>query len=121
MAKYKNKKVEIDGIVFDSKKEADRWKHLRLLEDAGMIRCLRRQQKFILIPAQYSQTELTKSSKPKCLERECTYIADFSYMDDFGKLHVEDVKGYRRAGAYNIFVIKRKLMLQKYGIRVEEI
>lgn len=50
--KYNNKKVEVDGIIFDSKREAERYQELSLLEKAGVIRDLQRQVKYILIPAQ---------------------------------------------------------------------
>lgn len=120
-SKYKNRKVEVNGIVFDSKKEAFRYQELLALEQAGAIYNLKRQVKFILIPAQYSTEEFTKSGKPKCIERECSYNADFVYLDYKRRLCVEDVKGYRKDGAYNIFTIKRKLMLHVHGIRVIEV
>jgi hypothetical protein len=120
MAKYKNKKIEVDGITFDSRKEAKRYQELKLLQDAGMIRDLQMQVKFVLIPAQYSKTEFTKAKKPKCIERECAYIADFVYFNEYGERIVEDVKGYRNGGAYNVFKIKRKLMLL-HGIRIKEV
>ena len=116
MAKYKNKKIEVDGIVFDSKKEAKRWKELILLEKAGSINNLKRQVKFILIPAQYSTEEFTKKGTPKCIERECSYIADFVYLEK-GKQVAEDTKGFKTKD----YIIKRKLMLYFYGIRVKEI
>lgn len=119
--KYKNKRTIIDGIEFQSRKEANRYRQLKLLEGAGMIRDLQMQVKYVLIPAQYSKDEFTKSGKPKCIERECSYTADFVYYDEYGELVVEDVKGYRKDGAYNIFTIKRKLMLQVHGIRIKEI
>ena len=50
-SKYKNRKVQVDGIIFDSAKEANRWKELEMLEKAGKIEDLRRQEKYILIPA----------------------------------------------------------------------
>lgn len=53
-------------------------------------------------------------------ERAVRYIADFVYERD-GRTVVEDVKGYRHGTAYNVFSIKRKLMLEKYGIEVAEI
>ena len=121
MAKYKNKKVEVDGVLFDSKKEAKRYQELKLLQAAGMIRDLKMQVKFVLIPSQYSKTEFTKGKKPKCIERECSYIADFVYFNEYGERIVEDVKGYRKAGAYNIFSIKRKMLLYFHGIRVKEV
>lgn len=111
MAKYNNKKVTIDGITFDSQKEYQRFCELRLLERAGAIRDLQRQVSFTLIPVQ--------KRKGKVIERECSYKADFTYLGN-GELVVEDVKGYRKGAAYSIFVIKRKLMLEKYNIKIRE-
>lgn len=116
MAKYKNRKIEVNGILFDSRKEAKRYNELLLLEMAGAIQDLERQVKFLLIPAQYSKREKTKSGKPKCLERECAYIADFVYKLN-GETVVEDTKGFRTTE----YVIKRKLMLHEHGIRIKEI
>ena len=58
----------------------------------------------------------------KVVEHECSYVADFVYTQD-GETVVEDVKGYRdpSSAAYAKFVIKRKLMLERYGIRVKEV
>ena len=126
--KYKNKKVVIDGITFDSKKEAGRYKELKTLERAGIIQKLQRQVKYVLIPAQYERKgevytkgkEKGKPKKGKLKERECAYYADFVYMQD-GNTIVEDVKGYRNGQAYNLFVIKRKLMLYVHGVAVKEL
>ena len=111
-SKYHNRKIkDLDGQTFDSKKEFRRWRDLQLLERAGQIEDLRRQVKYVLIPAQ--------RIGGKVVERECSYIADYVYTKD-GKTIVEDCKGFRKGEAYALFVIKRKLMLQKYGIRVVE-
>lgn len=118
MSKYHNRKVKTyDGNVHDSRKEAVRWMQLKLLERAGQITELKRQVKFVLIPSQYGTDE---NGKKKLLEREASYIADFVYMEN-GKKVVEDVKGYKGGGAYSVFSIKRKLMLQVYGIRIKEV
>ena len=126
--KYKNKKVVIDGITFDSKKEAGRYKELKTLERAGIIQKLQRQVKYVLVPAQYERTDEVytkgkdkgKPKKGRLIERECAYYADFVYMQN-GNTIVEDVKGYRNGQAYNLFVIKRKLMLYVYGVTVKEL
>ena len=86
-----------------------------------MIYNLKRQVKFILIPSQYSTEEFTKTGKAKCIERECAYIADFVYQDHKGKIHVEDIKGYKQSLGYSYYAVKRKLMLYVHGIRVKEI
>ena len=126
--KYNNKKVMVDGIKFDSKKEATRYKELKTLERAGIIQDLQRQVKYVLIPAQYEPSgeiytkgkEKGKPKKGKLIERECAYYADFVYTEN-GKTVVEDVKGYRDGQAYNLFTIKRKLMLYVHGIIVKEL
>lgn len=118
MNKYRNKKVVRNGITYDSKKEADRHAVLKLLERAGKIRCLERQVKFVLIPAQYEPDTVGKRGgikKGKLLERECSYVADFVYEEN-GKKVVEDTKGFRTAD----YKIKRKLMLYVHGIKIKE-
>lgn len=119
--KYHNKKITIEGLTFDSKREAKRYQELRLLEKAGEITDLQTQVKFVLIPAQREPDTIGPKGgrKPgKLLERECAYLADFVYTDTRtgGKI-VEDTKGMRTAD----YIIKRKLMLQMYGIRIREI
>lgn len=119
MAKYGNRKIEVDGIVFDSKKEARRYQELKLLEKSGEIENLSRQVKFVLIPAQREAGTMTKRGniKPgKLIERECAYIADFYYKEN-GIPVVEDTKGYRTKE----YIIKRKLMLHIHGIRIREV
>ena len=112
--KYKNRKVLVDGIKFDSAKEARRYRELKLLEDAGEIKDLRRQVRYELIPAQRIDGKL--------VERKVDYVADFCYSRTKDlKLVVEDVKGYRDGGAYRVFVIKRKLLLSVWGIKIDEI
>ncbi len=106
--KYHAKKTELDGITFDSRKEAQRYAELRLLERSGAIHNLRRQVRYELIPAQ--------KKDGKTIERACHYIADFVYEEN-GKTVVEDVKGYRTKE----YVLKRKLMLQVHGIEVREV
>ena len=121
MTKYHSKKIVIDGIQFDSQKEAKRWRELSLLERAGAITDLERQVKFVLIPAQYEDVFdfKTKTFKHgKCIERECAYIADFAYLDyTTGRKTVEDTKGFKTKD----YIIKRKLMLWVHGIRIKEV
>lgn len=118
MSKYLNRKVTtFDGYSHDSRKEAVRWLHLKMMEKAGRITDLKRQVKFVLIPTQYMKDE---KGKKKVLERQTSYIADFVYKEN-GEIVVEDVKGYKDGGAYRVFTIKRKLMLQVYGIQIKEV
>ena len=118
-AKYRNKKTTVNGIVFDSKKEAKRYNELLAFEKAGIITDLRTQVKFVLIPAQRGPDSIGPKGgrKPgKLLERECAYVADFVYFID-GKMVVEDVKGERTKD----YIIKRKLMLWVKNIIITEI
>ena len=119
MAKYHNKKIEIDGKIFDSRKEAKRYKELKLLEWAGEIKDLQTQVKFILIPTQREADTIGKRGgvhKGKVIEKECAYIADFVYMENGNKV-VEDTKGFKTKD----YIIKRKLMLHVHNIRVKEV
>lgn len=124
MSKYNNKKITVDGMVFDSQKEYRRWCELKLLERAGKISKLKRQVTFELVPPQYENVErYGKSGRLQdgvmCVEHAVKYVADFVYIQD-GKKVVEDVKGCRKGGAYNVFAIKRKLMLYLHGIKILE-
>ena len=122
--KYNAKKVSVDGIEFDSKKEARRYQELLLLQKAGEIYMLERQKVYELIPAQREPDTVGKRGgviKGKLIERAVEYVADFVYTDKNGKTVVEDVKGFREGGAYAVFVLKRKLMLYRYGIKIIEV
>lgn len=102
-----------------SKKEEKRLIKLKELESLGKITDLQTQVKYMLIPSQWETVVVNGKPKRKCVEQCCSYIADFVYKEN-GQLVVEDVKGYRRGAAYSLYAIKRKLMLQVYGIRVKE-
>lgn len=118
--KYGNKKIEADGKTFDSKKEYKRYCDLKLLERAGEISDLMCQFKFTLIPALREKPTVGKRGgvKPgKVIEHECSYIADFVYRDKDGNWVVEDTKGIRTKD----YVLKRKMMLFFYGIRITEL
>lgn len=119
LTKYHNKKTTVNGEVFDSKKEAKRCGELLLLQKAGAISDLERQVKFVLIPAQREADTVGPRGgikKGNLLEKECAYIADFVYWEG-GKMVVEDTKGFRTAD----YIIKRKLMLHVFGIKIKEI
>ena len=119
--KYHNRKTTVNGITFDSKKEAVRYNELLLRQELGLISNLERQVKFVLIPTQREPDKTgSRGGKTagKVIERECSYIADFVYFDiDSGCQVVEDTKGIRTPE----YVIKRKLMLFLKGIRIREI
>lgn len=108
MQKYRNKKVTIDGIVFDSKREAKRYTELKLLEKAGQIQGLELQKEYVLIPSQ--------KINGRVAERAVKYKADFVYTEN-GKTIVEDTKGMRTKD----YIIKRKLMLYVHGVKIKEI
>lgn len=98
--KYKNKKIIIDGIKFESKAEGKRYSELKLLERAKKISNLELQPCFILQPS------FKKNGKTY---RKIEYIADFQYEEN-GQVIVEDVKGMKTKE----FQIKRKLFEYKY-------
>ena len=118
MSKYHNQKVVVDGITFDSKKEAIRFRELSLLERAGTITGLKRQVKFELIPAQYRPVfdKKARKWKDRCVERECSYVADFVYQQE-GQTIVEDTKGFKTKD----YILKRKMMLFFHGITIKEV
>lgn len=111
--KYRSRKITVDGITFDSVKEANRYQELRMLERAGEIRDLQRQVPFVVIPTQ-------RDENGKLIEKEVRYVADFTYIEK-GKLTrtVEDVKS--EATRTREYTIKRKLMLYRNGIRIREV
>ena len=109
MTKYRSQPVVVNGIKFDSRREARRYQELQLLLRAGEITQLQLQKKYTLIPAQKKPSGGT--------ERAVTYTADFVYIDRTGKETVEDAKGMKTQQ----YIIRRKLMLYIHGIEVIEI
>lgn len=113
-SKYHAKKVTVDGVTFDSRKEANRFCELKWLERAGKIENLQRQVKFELTPA-------AKDHAGKVFEKSSSYTADFVYDEvlpmGLRRQIVEDVKGYRTKE----YILKRKMMLFRYGIRIREV
>jgi hypothetical protein len=105
--KFNAKKVEYDGIKFDSRKECAHYIMLKDKEIRGIIKNLKTQVKYELLPR-------NERFKPTI------YIADFVYEVD-GVEVVEDVKGLRKGAAYSLFKIKQKLMYDKFKILVNEI
>lgn len=103
-SKYHNKRITVDGLTFDSVKEASRWQELKLMERAGEITGLNRQLRIEIIP------------KTK-LYRACYYVADFVYFDKrTGKTVYEDTKGMRT----EVYKLKRKLLYWRHGIEIKE-
>lgn len=104
-SKYGNEKVEVDGVWFDSKKEAARWKELLLLLKVGEIGVLERQVSF----------DLNVGEK-----KVARYVADFTYLTKNGEKVVEDVKSsYTRK--LPVYRLKKKLMLSIHKIQIKEV
>lgn len=99
--KYLNKKVIVDGILFDSKKEAGAYSVLKLLEKQGIISDLELQPKYELLVNDI---------------KIGIYIADFKFYDKKKKRwRVTDVKGIQT----KIFRRNKKHLKAQYGIDVE--
>jgi len=98
--KYRNKKTVVDGFIFDSRKESQRYAELRMLESAGKISGLFLQPKFEIIPSVKWNGKKLSAKK---------YIADFFYAEK-GQRVIEDVKGIRTPA----YILKRQLFLIRY-------
>jgi Protein of unknown function (DUF1064) len=101
--KYNNKKTEVNGIKFDSQKEAARYQDLKIQEFANVISDLRLQVKYDLVVNGV---------------KVAAYVADFVYFKD-GIEKIEDVKSdmTRKLPVYRL---KKKLMKAIYGIEILE-
>lgn len=106
MTKYNNKRVNVNGIWFDSMKEGQRYCQLITMEKAGEIKSLSLQPKFVL-----AEAAIIQGRKKPALR----YIADFYYIEN-GREIVEDVKGVLTA----VYKIKRHLMKTVHGIDIKE-
>jgi len=98
--KYNNKKPIVDGIKFDSKKEARFYQNLKLLKAAGEVKDFELQPNFVLL----------EKDKDRVTGRGIKYIADFKITYSNGSVEVVDVKGYKT----QVYKIKKKLLLKKY-------
>lgn len=107
-SKYHNKKTECDGIIFDSKREAARYKELKILLTAGEISDLRLQVPYELVPVFKVGSEIFRATK---------YVADFVYRDKDGNEVIEDSKGMRT----DVYKLKKKLMAYIYHIVIQEV
>jgi len=102
LSKYRAVATVVDGRRFASRKEAERYQALRLLQKAGEIEKLQIQVKY---PIQVNGEPI------------CQYWADFVYVDcRSGHTVVEDVKGVRTA----VYRLKKKLLHAVYGIDIVE-
>nr|UVM90685.1 MAG: protein of unknown function DUF1064 [Bacteriophage sp.] len=105
-SKYHARKTTVDGITFDSKREADRYTVLKGMEEDGVIEDLRRQVRYELIPA---------FDVDGRHYRPVFYVADFVYVEN-GKTVVEDVKGMRT----DVYKLKSKLFARRYDMSIKE-
>lgn len=118
--KYGARKLKVDGIIFDSRREAMRYSQLKILERAGEISDLRLQVPFELIPSQREPDTTGPRGglrRGKVIEKAVTYFADFVYKDKQGNTVVEDTKGFKTKE----YKIKKKLMLFVHGIKIKEV
>lgn len=105
-SKYRAKKTVVDGIEFDSAKEAKRFVKLREMQEAGMIQGLRLQVPFEILPSFECDGVKYRGMK---------YISDFVYYRD-GEQVVEDCKGFKTPE----YKMKKKLMAYLNHINIEE-
>jgi Protein of unknown function (DUF1064) len=98
--KYGAKRTEVDGITFDSKREATRYQDLKVMQDLGLISNLTLQVKYDLVMNGI---------------KICSYKSDFDYEEN-GQRVVEDCKGMRTP----TYKIKKKMMLALHGIEIRE-
>ena len=122
MSKYLNKKTVVDGITFDSRKEAKYYLYLKEKEKEGEISNIRLQVPFEIVPAVYEDKVVHLKTKDKtvsrCVQRAVHYIADFVYtVNDTGEDEVVDVKGWRTEG----YILKKKMMRAFNGINIIEV
>ena len=113
MTKYNNKKVVLNGITFDSQKEARRYRDLSLLERAGEIESLELQKAFVL-------AESVKFSNEDRAKPALRYFADFTYTTKEGLFIVEDVKSVQTRSLAE-YRIKKHLMKSVHGIEISEV
>ena len=99
--KYRNIKIEVDGIKFDSKAEYKRYTELKLFERVKNISALQLQVKFELQPS-FVDNQGVK-------QRAITYVADFVYKEN-NKIIVEDLKSVATAKD-STYKIKKKMLL----------
>ena len=101
--KYGNCKTELDGVTFDSRKEARRYAELCMLQKAGLISDLKRQQRFEIVPKVTGNGETSRARY---------YVADFTYTQE-GQKVIEDVKS-PATRADKVYSLKKALMVWKY-------
>lgn len=122
-AKYGNKKVEYNGLRFDSKKEMKRYIVLKDAEQKGVISDLQTQVKYELVPAvkeEYIEHLKTKDKiKTRTLQLPISYTCDFQYVKN-GEIIIEDVKASPKMLPKE-FVLKEKLMFALKGLTIKRV
>lgn len=129
-SKYRSVKTVVDGVTFDSKKEAHRYQELKLMQHAGQIRDLRWQPRYVLFALVLDQADIRDANAGVISQRRhvvCEYVADFDYLaahDVVGQVIwrtvVEDVKS-PATRKKEVYRLKRKMMEAQYGIQIREV
>jgi hypothetical protein len=113
-SKYRAKKTEYNGIMYDSKREAKRAKELDFMQSNGIIKGLQRQVKFNWIETH----QIGVNFEEKTISFKRSYIADFVYFDIDKKCDiVEDVKGFKTPE----YKKKKKIVEKIFSIKIVEI
>lgn len=107
-SKYGAVKTQVNGITFDSKREAARYVELLAMQERGEITDLRLQPSFEIVPA------IVLDGKK---QRALVYRADFAYEDHLGNQVYEDVKGHRTRE----YILKRRIVKHLYGVEIREV
>ena len=102
MTKYHSRKTEVDGIMFDSLKEASRYKELKMMQESGLISDLELQKRFEILPKSMGN-------------RAVFYVADFVYTQG-GQTIVEDCKGFKT----DVYKLKKKMFEYRYQTKILE-
>lgn len=128
-SKYGATKTTVDGVVFDSKREAHRYQELKLMQQSGQIRELRWQPRYVLFALVLEKPNLRDANAGTISQRRhvvCEYIADFEYLTaepgfDVVRWYpvVEDVKS-PATQRKEVYRLKRKLFEAQYGITILE-
>lgn len=122
-SKYGNTKMTVDGETYDSKREFLRYQFLKSLEDRGIIKDLRRQVRYELIPKITHDEIVHLKTKDKIVTKTdqlpITYTSDFVYViTETGEERVEDVKINKNLLPKE-FELKAKLFFWKYGKKIK--
>jgi hypothetical protein len=109
MSKFNAKKTDVDGVVFDSKKEASYYIKLKALRkaknEAERVSYIELQPKFDIIIDD---------------KKLGFYKADFRVGYADGRTEVVDIKGYKKGAAYQLFRLKKKVIEALYNINIIE-